>query len=146
MKKRHDSCADKFKTYFNRRAKALGIEAVFLFGSSAHGFEKETSDIDIAVVFSEDKKREDIFEVLTDLSHELGLLTGKNVEVIWIDRDFSKPMLFYNAIVHGIPLFISDKDKYVSLVLKAVEEMEDFSMFGREWQIETAEKILEKIS
>lgn len=145
MKKRHDSWIDKFKTYFQKRAKALSIEAVFLFGSFAHGFAKATSDIDIAVVFSEDKKREDIFQILTDLSHDLSSLTGKNVDVIWIDKDFSKPMLFYNAIVHGALVFIADKDKYTPLILRAVEEMEDFSMFGRQWQIETAEKLLRRV-
>lgn len=146
MKERYASCIDKFKTYFQKEAKSLSIEAVFLFGSFAHGFEKAASDIDIAIVFKEDKGRDTVFKIITDLSHDLSILSSKNVDVIWIDKDFSKPMLFYNAIVHGIPLFISDKDKYVSLVLRAIEEMEDFSMFGREWQIETAEKILEKIS
>jgi predicted nucleotidyltransferase len=145
MKKRYDSCINRFKTYFQKKAKTLSLEAVFLFGSFAHGFEKTASDIDIAIVFSNDKKRGDIFQVLTNLSHELSILSSKNVDVIWIDKDFSKPMLFYNAIVHGVPLFISDKEKYISLILRAIEEMEDFSIFGREWQIETAEKILEKI-
>ncbi len=90
---------DKLKTYFSKKTKDFTLEAVFLFGSSAHGFEKETSDIDLAVVFSENKKRKVVFETLTVLSHEFGILTGRNVDVIWINRKFSKPMLYYNAIV-----------------------------------------------
>lgn len=135
---------EKLKDYFTLIAKELGVEAAFLFGSFAHGFEKEESDVDIAVVFNEDveKDRENAFEVITELSYRIGALIDKEAQVILIDRNFSKPMLFYNAIVHGMPLFISDRDKHISLVLRAIDEMEYFSLFGTKWQIELAAKRL----
>jgi len=139
-----DKIIKNLKDYFTRKAQEFGIDAVFLFGSFAHGFEKEESDVDIAVVLSEgiEEDRENAFEVITELSYRISTLIGKEAQVILIDKDFSKPMLFYNAIVHGIPLFVSNKDKYISLVLRAIDEMESFSLFGIKWQIELAAKRL----
>lgn len=136
---------EKLKDYFTLKADELGVEAAFLFGSFAHGFEKKESDVDIAVVLNErvGKNRETAFEVITELSFRISVLIGKEAQVILVDKDFSKPMLFYNAIVHGIPVYISNKDKHISLVLRALEEMEAFSLFGTKWQIELAEKRLE---
>lgn len=138
------SIIEKLKDYFTLKAKEFGVEASFLFGSFAHGFEKEESDIDIAVVLSKEieKDRENAFEVITELSYRISTLIGREAQVILIDKDFSKPMLFYNAIVHGIPLFISNKDMHISLILRAIEEMESFSLFGTEWQIELAARRL----
>ncbi|MEK6673970.1 MAG: nucleotidyltransferase domain-containing protein, partial [Nitrospirota bacterium] len=98
---------EKLKDYFICNANELGVEAAFLFGSFAHGFEKEESDVDIAVVLNErvGKNRETAFEVITELSFRISALIGKEAQVILVDKDFSKPMLFYNAIVHGIPIF-----------------------------------------
>lgn len=139
-----DKIIKNLKDYSTRKAQEFGIDAVFLFGSFAHGFEKEESDVDIAVVLSEgvEEDRENAFEVITELSYKISTLIGKEAQVILIDKDFSKPMLFYNAIVHGIPLFVSNKDKYISLVLRAIDEMESFSLFGIKWQIELAAKRL----
>ena len=81
--------------------------------------------------------------MVTELSYRLSALTGRETQVVLIDKDFSKPMLFYNAIVHGMPVYISNKDKHISLVLRALEEMEAFSLFGTKWQIELAAKRLE---
>ena len=136
---------EKLKDYFSCKAEELGIEAAFLFGSFAHGFEKEESDVDIAVVLNKEaeKNRGSTFEVVTELSYRLSALTGRETQVVLIDKDFSKPMLFYNAIVHGMPVYISNKDKHISLVLRALEEMEAFSLFGTKWQIELAAKRLE---
>jgi predicted nucleotidyltransferase len=136
---------EKLKDYFSRKAEEIGLEAVFLFGSYAHGFEKEESDIDIAAILSREfeEDRGKAVEAVTELSYEVSVLTGREAQVILIDKDFSKPMLFYNAIVHGIPVYISNKDKHISLVLRALEEMEAFSLFGTKWQIELAAKRLE---
>lgn len=52
-------------------------------------------------------------------------------------------MLYYNAIVLGIPVFIRDQNRYAALLNEAIFQMEDFSMFGTRWQLEIAEKNLE---
>jgi hypothetical protein len=54
-------------------------------------------------------------------------------------------MLYYNAIVLGIPVFIRDQNRYAALLNEAIFQMEDFSMFGTQWQLEIAEKNLEEL-
>jgi hypothetical protein len=67
------------------------------------------------------------------------------VNVIPIFSDFRKPMLYYNAIVRGIPVFIKDYSRYVQWVNEALHQMEDFGIFGRQWQIALTRNNLEEI-
>ena len=85
-----------------------------------------------------------LFDIISNLSYDLNKIFSKEISVLFIDREFSKPMLFYNAIIHGVPIYISDKEKYISFVLKALNEMEDFKIFGEKWQFEVIEKRLAK--
>ncbi|MCL4477544.1 MAG: nucleotidyltransferase domain-containing protein [Deltaproteobacteria bacterium] len=139
---------DILKTYFKTNAEKYGIKLAFLYGSYAHHNQTEQSDIDVALVFEEDKAKDkkNLFEVITDISIATGKLTGKDVEIIFIDSDFSKPLLYYNAIVHGKPLFVGDANCYIDYFLRAIYEMEDFSSFGLKWQLDIANKRLEKIA
>ncbi|MBM4064321.1 MAG: nucleotidyltransferase domain-containing protein [Planctomycetes bacterium] len=134
------------KTYFNEASPVYKIEMVFLYGSWARGFPKKTSDVDVAVVFSEEQCTEDkVFEHITDISFSLTKRIGLEVNVIPIYSDFRKPMLYYNAIVLGIPVFIKDQNKYPILRNEAIYQMEDFTLFGTKWQLEIAKKNLEDI-
>jgi predicted nucleotidyltransferase len=136
------------KTYFKANAGIYGIELAFMYGSYAHHNQTEQSDIDIAIVFEEDraKDKKKLFEVITDISIATGKLSEKDVEIICIDDDFSKPMLYYNAIVHGKPLFVSDVNYYINYFLRAIHEMEDFGRFGIKWQLEIANIQLRRIA
>lgn len=139
---------DTFKTYFKSHAESYGIKLAFIYGSYAHHNETRQSDIDIAIVFNKDpaKNKKRLLEIITDISIATGRLTGKDVEIIHIDDDFSKPMLYYNAIVHGKPLFVSDVNCQIDYVLRAIHEMEDFSRLGTQWQVEVANKRLQRIA
>lgn len=136
------------KTYFKTNAEKYGIKLAFLYGSYAHQNQSERSDIDVALVFEEDKAKDNknLFEVITDISIATGKLSGKDVDIICIDNDFSKPLLYYNAIVHGKPLFASDANSYIDYFLRAIHEMEDFSSFGLKWQLEIANRQLKRIA
>jgi len=65
------------------------------------------------------------------------------VNIIQIHKDFRKPMLYYNAIVLGIAVYIKDFDNYAMLKNEAIYQMEDFNIFGIKWQYETAIRNLE---
>lgn len=145
---KNDSLIKDLKRYFGDNAAKYGIEMTFLYGSYAFGYEKIESDIDIAVTLAEDlgSDRDTVFGVINDLSYDLGGILGREVSVVVIDEEFSKPMLFYNAVIHGIPLFILNKGKYISLVIRALNEMEDFRIFGPKWQLEIAERKLAKVT
>ncbi len=134
------------KTFFEESASAYKIEMAFLYGSWARGFPKSSSDVDVAIVFSEEPGTEDeAFTIITDIALVLGKRLRLDVNVIPIYSDFRKPMLYYNAIVLGMPVFIGNRDRYISLKNQAIFQMEDFTLFGTKWQLEIAKKNLEDI-
>ena len=134
------------KTFFEESASAYKIEMAFLYGSWARGFPKSFSDVDVAIVFLEEPGTEDeTFTIITDISLVLGKKLKLDVNVIPIYSDFRKPMLYYNAIVLGIPVFIGNQDRYIFLRNQAIFQMEDFTLFGTNWQLEIAKKNLEDI-
>lgn len=134
------------KTFFKEKAAFFGVEMAFLYGSWARGYPREDSDVDIALVFSKGPStEEETFISLTDVSLEISIKTGKEANTIWIDEDFRKPMLYYNAIVLGIPLYIKHFERYVVLKNQALAQMEDFSLFGIDWQLKAAKRNLKAL-
>lgn len=132
--------------FFEEKAQLYKLEMAFLYGSWARGFPKEDSDIDIALVFIEKPFSEDeLFRYINDISLSLSIEIGLEVNAILIRPDFRRPILYYNAIVLGIPVFIRDYDRYVSLKNEAIFQMEDFSLFGIGWQLKIARKNLEEL-
>ncbi len=132
------------KSYFNEKAVYFGIKFAFLYGSQAAGMAKDNSDIDIAVVFEDTGLNEDtVFDRIMEISSWLSGKTGVDVDVIVVDADFSRPMLFYNAIVFGVPLYKSNDIDYFKLRNEAIYHMEDFKIFGLQWQRRLIENNLE---
>ncbi len=134
----------KLESFLRDRAVHYGIDMAFLYGSWAGGTPREDSDVDVAVWFYPDSFTEDqVFERITDLSTELSRLLKKEVNILVLTHDFQHPMLQYNAIVLGSPVFVKEFYRYVSLRMEAICQMEDFSMFGRRWQLEVSERRLQ---
>ena len=142
---RKEEIISKCKKFFKMNASYYELDKVFLYGSWARGFPRQDSDIDIAVMFLEELPQDMAFERITtmtlSLSHELGL----EVNIISIHREFNEPMLYYNAIILGEPLFIRDYQGYIDLKNEAIYQMEDFTIFGIDWQLKVARKNLEEI-
>lgn len=130
------------KNFFQSHAEKYQVSLAFLFGSWAAGIPKSESDIDIAVVFKDKPSEDEIFNRVTNLSSCLAKNLDAEVNVLSIDLDFRQPMLYYNAIVLGIPVYIRDFRQYADIKNKALFEMEDFSIFGRRWQLQLAAKKL----
>lgn len=136
----------KLRNFFLGKAQDYGLEMAFLYGSWARGFPKQDSDVDIAVFFSKENGPEDeFFRQINDISPALEKELAREVNIIVIRPEFDKPMLYYNAIALGIPVYMRDKDKYLAMKNEAIHQMEDFSIFGLEWQLSIARKNLEAI-
>ena len=145
MNRGREEIVSKLKKFFRERADEYNIELVFLYGSWARGLPRKNSDIDLAVVFSskvESGKEE--FSRITDISYKLSISLKKEVNMIVIEEDFSKPMLYYNAIILGIPVFTKDVDNFLRLKLETIYQMEDFQIFAAPWQLEIANKLLRR--
>lgn len=134
------------KEFFKEKAQNYEIEMVFLYGSWARGTPRQDSDLDIAILFSRKDLSEQIsFQYITDISLALSQGLVLEVNIILIHRDFHLPMLYYNAIILGVPVFIKDVTDFINLKNMAIAQMEDFSIFGRRWQLELARKNLEEL-
>jgi len=134
------------RDYFQRRADFFNIDLAFLYGSYASGHPVDESDIDVAVLSSKELDEDTAFDIVSSISLDLTEQLKRDTNVLYIDTELSKPMLHYNAIVHGVPVFIKDFEQYVDIRLKAISIMEDFSLFGTKWQAEIVKRRLEALN
>ena len=131
----------QLEEYFTGNAERFGIETAFLFGSSLKGNLRTDSDIDIGVVFHEKGLSDEyIFSVINEISLDLLQKLNIDIDVVPVYKDFRKPMLYYNIIVQGKPIYIEDCDKYISIKNEAMIQMEDFSLFGKKWQYDISKQ------
>lgn len=141
-----DDLIKKLKDFFNKNADFYDIDMAFLYGSWARGFPKETSDVDIAVFSYPEKDSEDKeFNIITEISLKLSEIIRKEINIISIHTDFRKPMLYYNVIVLGQPMYIKNTERYISLKNEVIYQMEDFSLFGINWQLIVANKNIKRL-
>lgn len=131
------------ESFFSREAERLRIEAAFLLGSRAMGSARPDSDVDVAILFSDDAGPDTAFDRANDVAAELGRALGAEIDVVVLDRDFSRPMLAFNAIVKGIPVYLKDPGTLAALRNEALRQKEDFSLFGVGWQLAVARRNLE---
>jgi predicted nucleotidyltransferase len=132
------------REFFEGEAENLGVMEAFLFGSWAKDRARPDSDIDIAVLFEDEGLSDDeMFDRLDFLTMRLGETLPSDVTVIPLYRDFRRPALYYNAIVKGIPVYVKDPMEHARLVNDALYHMEDFEMFGTQWQLAIARQNLE---
>jgi predicted nucleotidyltransferase len=137
----------KLNIFFEQAVSQYSIEMVFLYGSYVAERTRIDSDIDLAILFSDEIANcEKLFSLLTEITYKLTKELNKEVNIISIDRNFPHPMLYYNAIVLGIPVFIKDNDRFLSLKLEAIYQMEDFQIYGTRWQKEITTHIMEELT
>lgn len=145
MSHKKDEIVSLLKDFFQVRADSYQIDMAFLYGSRAGGYPRDGSDVDVAALFMPDQRNEDaIFDRVTEISFSLSGILGKDVNLLVLDRDFKKPMLQYNAVVLGIPVFTRNFDSYIDFYLESLHQMEDFSLFGIGWQLTISEKRLKR--
>jgi len=134
------------EAFFAQRADIFRVQMAFLYGSRAEGFPREDSDIDIGVLFEDEIVSEDeMFDLLTKISLFLSQKMKIEANVVPVHPDFRKPMLYYNMIVKGIPLYIRDYGRYLGLKNEAMYQMEDFEVFGKGWQLLIAKRNLAEL-
>jgi predicted nucleotidyltransferase len=133
-------------TWFGQNAAAYSCELVFLYGSWTSGRQRFDSDVDLAILFSEDAgSEEEVYRMVADIGVELGAILCREVNIIELHWSFDRPMLYYNATVHGVPLFVRDESKCSGFVREAVAQMEDFIIFGVGWQLRAARRNVRKV-
>ena len=133
----------KLKEFFQQNAENFKLSLALLFGSWAQGSPRRDSDVDIAVFFEEGKiDKEEKKALVRKITALLEERIKREVSILIIDPALSKPMVYYNALVSGIPLYVSDSSLLHHLRMDAIHEMEDFSSRGLKWQMELAGRYL----
>lgn len=136
----------RLKDFFKENSAVYQLDMVFLYGSFSRGQARTDSDIDLAVLFSRQLQDSGkTFDQLTDITYRLSCQLNKEINVISIERDFPRPMLYYNAIVRGALIFVKDYDEFLRLKLEALYQMEDFQIYAAGWQKEIARKLLREV-
>lgn len=134
-------------TYFTEASRRFPIESSFLYGSWVRGQERENSDIDVAVLFSDEAGTDtELFEMISQMTIELGHLLKKEVNIIRLSWQFEKPLLCYNATILGIPVFVRDRSRHSRYLQQALYQMEDFRLFGIGWQLSAAQNNLRELT
>jgi predicted nucleotidyltransferase len=138
---------DSLASFFQESAEVHGLEMVFLYGSWVSGHPHAESDVDLAVLFQDPElPEEEAFDRIIAMEAALSARLQREVAILQLHLDFRKPLLYYNAIIHGEPLYISNFDRYIDLKNEALFQMEDYSLFGVPWQMELAEKSLKELA
>lgn len=136
---------DILKGFFKKRASSFNAEMVFLYGSFARGLPKDGSDADIGIVFKGPLPEEKIFDLISEVSLALSYELKREVNIVSVRSDDWQPMLYYNIIVLGVPIFICNEEEYLSLRWEAIRQMEDFVAMGLAWQIAAARTSLRRL-
>ncbi len=104
------------------------IDFCILFGSAVTGKRHLRSDIDIAIS-SEQKNLQDR---KLQLIGELEDIVKDTVDLVIFHSDMS-PLLLYEIMIKGKPLYVADRDKYIEKQIYALKLYDDVP-FLKKWQ------------
>ncbi|TSC83860.1 MAG: DNA polymerase beta domain-containing protein [Parcubacteria group bacterium Gr01-1014_17] len=98
----------------------------YLFGSAARGQMGYNSDIDVAVLFDENKvPREKQYDKKLAISHEIAQgFSVRDADVINLNET-TNPVLRYEAVLEGEVIFVKDSTARARLACAVLHEYED---------------------
>lgn len=100
-----------------------GIQAVYLFGSSATGVTHLESDLDLAVVPGNNQVRNQKLDILTDLAR----MGFDNVDLVFLDTD--DIVLKYEAVKHNHLIYQTENFDHGEMYSKVVRQYLDFKPY-----------------
>jgi predicted nucleotidyltransferase len=125
----------KHKAKREIHAAKLPVVLAYLYGSLARGKEKESSDIDIAILLKEDEYSNDplsVFGIVQGLARRIERQIKKEVDIHILNR--ASLSFCYVVVTTGIPIYISSKialHRYQNKILGMFFDwhLQDFQMF-----------------
>ncbi|MBN1350132.1 nucleotidyltransferase domain-containing protein [candidate division KSB1 bacterium] len=130
---------NQLKGKINSWCKKNHIDLCLLFGSFASAKHHANSDIDIALYSS----KIDLLPHKLHLIGELEPITGGFLDLVILYRDMD-PLLRFEILTKGIPLFIAKKSIYIEQQIYAIKLNEDVSFLKR-WQALSIDMKLERL-
>ncbi|MDH5203666.1 MAG: nucleotidyltransferase domain-containing protein [Nitrospirota bacterium] len=120
----------KHKAKREIRAANLPIMFAYLYGSLAKGKEKESSDVDIAILLNEDEYSSDpltVFGNIQGFARRIERQIKKEVDIHILNR--ASLSFSYIVITTGIPIYISSKKALYRYQNKILGMFFDFKPF-----------------
>jgi len=112
---------NKLREYARRK----GIVALYLFGSAACDKLTKISDIDIAVLLSQDAESADLFERRLQMTLDLmELLSTDDVDLVILNQ--APPLLCHRVITEGKIIYCRDDAERVRFETRKILEYLDF--------------------
>ncbi|MEW6456672.1 MAG: nucleotidyltransferase domain-containing protein [Acidobacteriota bacterium] len=114
-----------------KELKNLKIIAVYLFGSSTHGIKHRESDLDIGILFENNRLSENKLEIYNKLySIFSDIFPAKEIDIVFLnDAPLS---LQFDAIRNGKILYERDRNIRLNYEEKIILEYIDFEPIQRE--------------
>ena len=103
-----------------------GLEAVYLFGSTAAGRATDGSDLDLALLATLPLPA----ELLWQLRAELGALAGREVDLVDLRR--ADPILAFQVLARGERLRVLDSHAQALWEMTALSRYQDWKLSRRE--------------
>ena len=104
---------------------------VTLFGSLVRGRFTQLSDIDIGIKARNPENLADVLpQFIIDAALELGVVEDK-IDVVALNVGDLPIGLRFDAVVRGVPIYVSDWDEYVREFVRVFSEYADFQVFSR---------------
>lgn len=117
-----------------------GVSLAYLFGSSARRTEGPLSDIDIAVLFSQELKRDQYAKAQVSLMAELiGFFHKDDVEVAVLNT--APPLLRYEVYQDGVLIYSSSEEARVDFEVKALRDYCDTARMRQTMWIYLLERV-----
>lgn len=115
---------EKYRRELNNIFSENSVSIAYIFGSAAKDAIGPDSDIDVAVLFSENAPKEEFFERELNISHQMSLLLKKETDVVNL-ATVNSPVLKHNAVFEGKIIFVKDQEIQFELERKTRQEFED---------------------
>lgn len=119
-----DKSISEIKTYFESRP---DVDAVYLFGSTAKGFARKKSDIDLAVLFANNITAMERFEHKLAIANDLERLLETKIDVV--DMESADLFLLRQIMLHKKLLIDKNTERRVSFEVKKRREYFDRKHF-----------------
>jgi len=115
---------EKLKSLFS---KYPSIVSVYLFGSTAQGFAKSMSDIDIAVRLDESTSPEPSFDIKIKLIDELENLFARKVDIVILNSASLK--MIHQVMISGRLIFTRDRINELDYCIRKRKQYFDFKYY-----------------
>jgi len=126
-----------------RAKKALkekGVVLCYLFGSVARGEEHQESDVDIAVLFDKDIKKENFLQKEGELISLFSRIFPER-EINLVNLAIASPLLCQNAIIEGKLIYAKDENERILFQIRTLHQYEEYSHLSDIYNLVLKEKI-----